>query len=863
MQRTLFTIIYLGLLLSVCNLPVHATENISGLKFISHEAVKENRTSLILTPKRDIHINGNFSINFDISFGKAMYTFGYIFRIIIDDETNLDMVSEVSSDNPKINVIYNQRSLLEYNGKGELPTFNYNKWMHISLLADKTNDSIIVSIDGMKKSFAQPLERSSNLKIYFGQNTHNHFYASDVPKMDIRDIKISGDKDKLLYHWILGKHNGNTVYDEVARKPAEVINPVWLIDRHAYWEEKLSVTVPHSYLHVATDPGNGRVYFADSNYLACFDNSDSATPFTQLPVKYGNPFQSKPNQMIFDPVENRLISYDTELQRLSVYNYNTESWSLNDTASTITRFWHHNAMFVPEEKKMVLFGGYGMHHYSAQLTVVDFSTPEPQWRIFDLSKEISPRYLSGMTYEGDSKILISGGYGSYSGAQSESPHNLYDLYRVDISNGNVELLSNNDKSKDTEPFVFGNSTVLSEDKQTIYALVFNDKRYATEIQLTGTDINSGETYSYANPIPYEFMDIESYCTLMRDEKSNELLIVETKLMEDMQTRIKIYALKYPPLNIVDTIQEEGNTNLLLYLLIAGLIVILIIVLYIIYNRKKKTISATTEVNKGIEASQSPAMQLRNHYNLYQVEKQPSSISLLGGFHVTDKNGKDITGNFTQTVRQLFLLILLETYKNGHGISSQKLTDFFWFDKDPENARNNRNVNMYKLRSLLQEIGEIDITKNNSYWQLSIKESVFCDYSMILQIMKEIEESSSPDTQTINALVKLASFGKLLCNTQTEWIDAYKSEFTIRLIELLERISEMDKIKKDYPMLLRIAEAILAHDSLDEDAIRIKCTALYSMGKKNQAKISYDAFVTEYEKILNTKPEFKFSDVVGK
>lgn len=861
MQKFILLVALLLILSTEYRISAHAKENsvipdmeltnFSGLKFISHEAVKENRTSLVLNPNHAIHLNDNFTLDFEISFSDALYTFGYIFRMILDDEVNLDMVSVVSYRNLKLNVIYDQHSLVEFNGLGDIPNFDYEKWIPVSLTVDKTKDSILISIDGNKKSFKQKLKKDSNLKIYFGQSTHTKFLSSDVPPIAIRNIRILDKKNKPLYHWALGKHNGNMVRDEIRNTPAYAINPIWLIDKHEHWEKKISAIIPHGSLHIATN-SDGKVYFAKDNYLAIYNNSLPNKGLTEVPVKGGIPFRADPNQMIYNPVKNQLISYDVDTQRFSIFDFTTAKWSLNDTVPLFTRFWHHNSQFIPEENKLVLFGGYGIHLYSSQLVVVDFSGDTPVWNVFDLSKDIPTRYLAGMTYDGKGNVLISGGYGSLTGSQSESPHNFYDLYRVNIYDGSVSFLYKNEEYNDTESFVYGNSTVLSNDGKTLYGIIYNDKRYAVEIRLISIDLETGEQTDYTSRIPYEFADIKSYCTLIHDKSKSELLVATTKLLDNNHTEINIYGLKFPPLLASEIIQAPPATSFFLYIVLILLLPVLCLILLHIIKKKRKETKKQPPV---VHIPETP-----DYYNLYRVKKHPSSISLLGGFHVIDKTGKDITGGFTQTIRQLLMLIIIETYKNRRGISSERLTEIFWFDKDPENARNNRNVNMHKLRSLLQKVGDVDIRKDNSYWKFNISDSVFCDYSIVLQLFSELENTNDPDITKINDLLKLASFGKFLSNTQTEWTDPYKSEFTIRLIELLIRISENDKIKPHASLLLQIADTIMIHDSLDEDAIRIKCNALYAMGKKNQAKVCYDTFALEYEKILNTSPEFKLSDI---
>ena len=238
--------------------------------------------------------------------------------------------------------------------------------------------------------------------------------------------------------------------------------------------------------------------------------------------------------------------------------------------------------------------------------------------------------------------------------------------------------------------------------------------------------------------------------------------------------------------------------------------------------------------------------------------------MLGGFQVIDAQGNDITGNFTQTLKHIFLLILLETFKTGKGISSRRLNELLWFDKDEESARNNRNVNIRKLRLLLDRVGGVKISNDNSYWHLEISDGeFFCDYVSILSLIRELGADGTPDPGKWQRLLSLLSGGALLTNTQTEWADGYKSDFSSLVIETLMEISRRPEVCRDLKQCLRIADIIMIHDSIDEDAVRLKCHALFHMGKKGLAKQAYDNFCTEYKRLLGISQPLSFDDLVGK
>ncbi|RAZ95258.1 hypothetical protein DK853_30895, partial [Klebsiella oxytoca] len=95
----------------------------------------------------------------------------------------------------------------------------------------------------------------------------------------------------------------------------------------------------------------------------------------------------------------------------------------------------------------------------------------------------------------------------------------------------------------------------------------------------------------------------------------------------------------------------------------------------------------------------------------------SSISLLGCFNVRDKEGNDITANFTPRLKHLLILLILYTEKNPNGILTSKTTGILWPDKEETAARNNRNVNLRKLRVLLESIGDVEVVTENNFMHI--------------------------------------------------------------------------------------------------------------------------------------------------
>ncbi len=63
------------------------------------------------------------------------------------------------------------------------------------------------------------------------------------------------------------------------------------------------------------------------------------------------------------------------------------------------------------------------------------------------------------------------------------------------------------------------------------------------------------------------------------------------------------------------------------------------------------------------------------------------------------------------------------------------------------------------------------------------------------------------------------------------------------------------------LLLKMADVILLHDNIDEDAISLKCYALFNMGHKKQALQAFNKFSTDYENLLAEKTKLTFEDLI--
>ncbi|KAA6310617.1 hypothetical protein EZS27_038108, partial [termite gut metagenome] len=239
------------------------------------------------------------------------------------------------------------------------------------------------------------------------------------------------------------------------------------------------------------------------------------------------------------------------------------------------------------------------------------------------------------------------------------------------------------------------------------------------------------------------------------------------------------------------------------------------------------------------------------------------IYLFGGFQLIDKDGNDLTIEFKPLVKNLFLLVLLNTLKNGKGISFLKLKEILWFDKNEESANNNRGVAMTKIRQILENVGEVKFNKQGGYWSIEFGNEFYCDYYEALILSRKIKKNAeATNIDDVKRLVSIVSGGELLPSVQIEWIDAFKSDFSNDLVDLFMDLIRKKGTEFSDAIYIDIANAIFIHDPLNEDALKLKCAVLVKLGKNGLARNTYLTFTKEYTAWFGVSYKYSFDQVIN-
>lgn len=853
MKKTTIIIIFI---LGIVRI-LYANDLTYGLHIKSYSSLGKDRTSLVLNNREPLKLKEEITISFDMFIRKET-AFGNIIRIINTTGESITLnFSAGEKDNRYPSITINDNFYPISN------TIEFEKWFPVRIQISAQKDSLYLDYHNIHKSYQINLDRWSNIEASFGVCPFPKFETFEAAPVNIRNVKIF-NKEELIRHWALKEHNDSVCYDLVNYVPAISVNPKWLIDTHTDWAEIYSKNFPHR--------GNPQYAYNSQDDLL-YIVSDEKTIIVYNPqtkkdsviqVKGGYPAGISTNELVYDYVNKKLVSYSLDEKTVSRFSFKDQMWSKKTPCVKESRFWHHTASFNEKDTSIVTFGGYGYYKYKNDLYKINLNNDSIT---NTKTLTISPRY-SPTSVIVNNKLYIFGGRGSDSGKQEVNPHFNYDFYSIDLQTEEVNLFWKTTVESDFLPC--GNM-IFNPADSCFYFLTNIENGTLCRIK-TGqsgiTKVSSG----IKQKITADFL----FYTLFFSPKYKKIYALFSSNLKIGSSKIVVYEIDYPPLSYAEISQVPPvkNNNLYIYIISASILFLIILIfLYMIWKRKQQDHSDIE--NKGVIENKEKILTqnddsqiLRNARStkLLKIsdkkvfDRSKHCISLLGGFNVMDKEGNNITQNFTPILKSLLLLIILYSENEEKGIKDNKIDNILWSDKDHKAARNNRNVSLTRLKLLLENVGDISLTNNSGFWKISFEGDVFCDYHASIQHLK-IFKTNDNELEYKAELIELLMYGPLLPYTQDEWLDKFKSSYSNDAIDILYSMLTSQDLIANEDLSLAIADTMFLFDSLNEEALKIKCSILYNSGKKGLAKTTYDIFIKEYKALLAENYKYTLTQIL--
>lgn len=841
-----------------------------GLVFNSHEVVQEKRSSLDLTPDDSLNLANNFDLSFDIGFlpHHEIY-FGYIFRIIATSagtEQNIDLIYNQALHSFKVIVGENFSGISFPVDSVKLA----REWVRFTLHTDLDHHTLRFSVDGHPVgSAAIPAlnipPTGAWFKFLWGANDYRKYRTRDIPPMQIKDISLGSGNQR--YYWPLDETNGDAAAEKAGAHPARIKNPIWLKPKYQQWDLVGSFTV-NGYAGAAYNPKQDKLYITGDDSIASYSfTSDSFstdwTPTRHMEFLVGH-------QNIYDTTTDRLLDIFVDRRTVSSFNFATRQWDNNFNYGPLTEYWHFNKFLSPADSSLYLIGGYGQLRYKNRVQRYHFPTHHWDTILKAEGDYLQPHYLAALASTNKYAYVI-GGYGSHTGDQMLDPRNYYDLFQFDIKHHSFKKLLS--LKTPGFPYTFANSMILAPNGAW-YALIFPNDTYGARLQLIQGSLTDSNYRLVGNAIPYNFHDVQSFADCYYSPISNKLIAVTlfySKYTADNQknknTTVRIYTLNYPPepaassAVAVRPIRDNGTPLITgIFVVIALIIVLALALLFFAISRiGRRRRRAAVSAPPREEAVQPIAVPVSEPSVTITDSSLTPGIYLFGPFQSIDRDNNDCTRLFTPLLKELFLIITTYTIRNGRGISSEGLNELLWHDKSEKDAKNNRSVNLAKLKPILEKIGNCHIAKEAGYWQLQTGDETFLDYKRFAIL---IAEPVPPDNRRIHALVDIIKRGAFLFQTEYNWLDDIKSEVSNAVIDRCLQYLRNHGETENPEFVIELANCIFYFDQLNEDALTFKCKNLIRLKRHNLASNTYLKFAKDYKDIYNADFTLSFQQIIA-
>lgn len=833
-----------------------------GLSLKSHSVPGIERTTLYLDDNQPFSIKNDFIISFQMYVRANEHDFGTILHL----HTNTNQFirfSFVAGEERHFPALVLNEGIININSPIER-----EKWLDVSLHLRLKDNVIEIDYDNKKISAMAPLQGVKSVTALFGQMKE---YLSDVAPIDLRNVTITQD-GKQIREWKLWKHNDTVCYDEIEGAVARAIHPVWLIDNHIEWKLVHQAKIPGK-LDVAFNAREALFYLVRSQSINVLD--ENGTLQKEIAIRGGYPAVEFPNHLLYDTLSNKLVSYYPKKGITSRFSFDTERWSNEIRNTEEASNYNHARTFNPADSSFYFFGGYGFYQYRNDLYRMKYSTNQIEQ--VEYERPLYPRYSAAMAIVGD-ELYIFGGRGNKYGKQELSSHYYWGLCAINLKNKQSRIVWQKNQPQE-EGTIMASTMYFEPSDSSFYAVSTNKGGVLWKISMKDS------VYSeVSKPIYNESTYQDSDFSLYTSPSHGKLFLVLDKILSNHTHELAIYSINMPLVNEVDIRQSTAgeSINNRWYLYAIGILLLLVLAGFVLYrfkyngkNKKapptkkgtEKTVATTGKVQSQSDVPESKTIPKKEWMQESETiftetvnyyDRSRASISLLGCFNVRDKDGNDITSNFTPRLKHLLILLILYTEKNAQGILASKTTEILWPEKEETAARNNRNVNLRKLRVLLESIGDMEVMIENNFLRIKWGTGVFCDYHTLITCTKQFEQEKSEEL--LNRILEILLYGPLLPNTILDWLDDFKDDYSSYSIDLLKNLLDIEISRNHQDMIIRLADIMFLHDPLNEEALAAKCSVLVTQGKKGIARNLYDRFCKEYHDSMGETYKVPFADL---
>ena len=787
-----------------------------GLKF-SREVNFYDPTSLSLFPDYK-KLKGDLSLSFECDIYEVI-AFSYIFRLI-------------SNENGKESVLLKLLQTAELNNSGVYSIQLYSpvtkskidfiveeEKLHINIRYNRDKKILTVNCNGIEKSIGEFELDNVRFNIIFGLWRLENSTAA----MTLRNIRIR-ENNKTTHFWPLNEYEGTVAHEKVSGLLSEVSSPVWLQNEHYYWKKLRSFKAD----------GMAGIIYKDKSQEINIINKKSMIIYaphvedtTTVSFSGASPIKKKKQFSTFNESTNQIISYDFSFLKsspgkkyYSVLDTENMEWSAVDDKPKpiIPQNIYHRPFWNTKDGTFNTFAGRSNETYSNDFKSFDFSTNT--WTKIEMEGDsISPRIFTVVGKQKETDLLyVYGGYGNESGQAIDESQIYKDLFLVDLSKKSIKKIMDFEEfEQDLVPF--GN-LIIGNTEATIFYTLMGQKKNDLNLRLFEINTLKKKITPVSDTLKMNRFTAKSLNFLFKDSLNQKLYYVFREYKDKNNGEVGIYSLNFPPSQLTEVLTSKKSGNRIFLLTLFGATLFVLGIFYFV--RKKKI-----KLNK----------RKKNSVEYFRPNK--NAILFLGGFQIFDSKGTDITYRFSKKLKEIFVLIIIETIQNK-GISSKKLSGELWPGMDKTKQKNNQGYNIHAVRKILEDINGISLNRDGEKWKIECTGDCYFDFARVSYLIQE----ESPDHK--DEIISLFSYGNLLPFLQFEWLDKTKAIYENDVISILLSMCNDSFTNNKYLTCFEMASIIHEkYDELNEEALRYKIISLDKMKGHSKSKNEFELFKRQY------------------
>ncbi|TAJ15391.1 hypothetical protein DMA11_01780 [Marinilabiliaceae bacterium JC017] len=742
---------------------------------------------------------------------------------------------------------------------GELLTFyldqskiSRNSWQQCQLKYTPKTKTLLVQINNISKTIQNvPLILKSKSFINFGCLNKKNPSTCRTAHYAIRNISIFSSKGQLKHYYPLTKSKEKKIVDFIGNKHESINNPIWIEDYHNQWTQKFEIHAKKLPAGIFSDKRT-QIYIFTGEVLSVVN----ANTFKQKIIPVIKRLKTDSFNIFLNTHEDKLYCFNSDWSELILFNlkdFTQKYYSLNNTpplSDETIAFYH------PIRQTPIVFMGMSENSYTSSFFYLDVK--QRIWKPISLKKTLPIEKPLAFHLNAKSRKLLILGTTKNDITPSEPDscslweinlssfsHNLLNKIPAELFSSNYKGLSKNiiSPSNNGEYFLF------QQDRDSTYLIKFN------------TTLSNVEHSHVDFPIENS---IASHMAFNRN--SQEFIFIANNHTESFN-HTDVFTINYPPVEINDNTSSLSiDTKEQLYILLPVVLICCILFLLIIAYKRKKQLQKllnTTQTSPNQQQNPNISQELMPDIPSPSQKRNSSSIELFGEFKLYNQQGKCINQSFTTFLEEFFLFLLVSTiFNKGKGITAEQINQAFWPYHDTKSARNNRGVNISRLRKILSDIEGMDLVFDKNQYNLAIADSIDIDLLTLLNLSKEAQQQKTLHPEILKKINKSLNKGVLLKHITAPWLDPYRDKFETTLSNLLEIIIASSDIIENQEEILSFCRLVLTHDKLNETAINLILFLLHHNNKKDRQRQEYQSFCRNYQESMGEDYSISIKDSIA-